>query len=286
MDSEGTEVIFQMTDHGEKTEAPTRKRLESARLEGRVALSTDLVGSFVLTSGFGFLLFFSGSIFAAIFSGTRASLGSIGSIRLDEQTSLQLLTGAVEHSLVILLPILMTLFAVAAVVTWLQVGLRIRIEEVLPDLQRVDPIRALMNIVGLGGLRRVGMGVLKLIAVGIVLVPGIWGLMGDSEVIRSAAVVAADGSLAAIGAKLVELILQACGALLVVSAVDWAYRRWVYERSLMMSRREVEDEKREMTGDPHLKRRRKQRHRQILAKRGPEFTDETLLHGGSTGDSR
>ena len=279
-------MIFQMTDHGEKTEAPTRKRLESARLEGRVALSADLVGSFVLTAGFGFLLFFSGSIFTAIFSGTRASLGSIGSIRITEQSSLQLLTGAMEHSLVILLPILMTIFAVAAVMTWLQVGLRIRTGEVLPDLERIDPIRALMNILGLGGLRRVGMGVLKLMAVGIVLVPGIWGLMGDSEVIRSAAAVAGYGSLAVIGTKLVELILQACGALVVVSAVDWAFTRWTYQRSLMMSPREVEDEKRELTGDPYLRRRRKQRHRKILAQRNPEITDEESLLSAPRGDIR
>jgi len=56
---------------------------------------------------------------------------------------------------------------------------------------------------------------------------------------------------------------------------DWAWRRVRYERSLLMTRAEVERERREESGDPRLRAERRRRHRALAAepRRPPSDTE-------------
>ncbi len=267
-------------DHSEKTERPTNKRLEDARLEGRVALSQDLVGSCVLSAGFGLLLLFSGTIVSTVFHFTRSSLGNLASTHLDAVSASAVIQGAVEKVFALSLPILLLLFAIAAVMTWLQVGFRIRLQEIAPDLNRIEPLRQIRSIVGLDGLGRIVSAVFKVVAVSIVLVPGVWNLLTTWGA-RSGGEALHGESIAAVGVELLSLILQACGVLLIISAFDWGYRRWNYKRSLMMTRTEVQDEKKEMYGDPHIRRRRRSQHSRLAKSNQVEAVDAVTQRAGS-----
>jgi flagellar biosynthesis protein FlhB len=94
--------MLQMNDHDERTETPTRKRLEDARMNGQAALSQDLVGSVVLGVGAGSVLLFSGSIFSAFLTITRTSLGNFGSLRLNTEAASGLVQRTLEQILQII----------------------------------------------------------------------------------------------------------------------------------------------------------------------------------------
>jgi flagellar biosynthetic protein FlhB len=130
------------------------------------------------------------------------------------------------------------------------------------------------------------MALLKLVAIGAVLVPGIWGLLERSEEVGSAMTTEGFVGLIPVGLLAMKLILQSCGVLLIISTLDWAHRRWVYRRSLMMSRREVEDERKELLGNPQVRRNRREAHKKILSDRALESVSEVSLQEGPRRDSR
>jgi flagellar biosynthetic protein FlhB len=278
--------MLQMNDHAERTETPTRKRLEDARMNGQAALSQDLVGSVVLGVGVGSVLLFSGSIFSALLTITRTSLGNFANLRLNPQDASSLVQRSIEQVLQIISPLMLLMLVSAIVMTWLQVGFRIRFGEVLPDLSRIDPVRGASTIFGFEGVGRIMMAVLKLVAIGAVLVPGIWGLLKRSEEIGSAMTTEGFVGLIPVGLMVMKLILQSCGVLLIISTLDWAHRRWVYRRSLMMSRREVEDERKELHGNPQIRLKRRDIHKKILSDRTLEPVSEVSLHEEPRRDSR
>jgi flagellar biosynthetic protein FlhB len=56
-------------------------------------------------------------------------------------------------------------------------------------------------------------------------------------------------------------------ALLALAALDYGYQRWEHEQSIRMSRKEIEEEHRQMEGDPHIKARVRGLQRQLSRNR-------------------
>src|SRR5438874_3760954 len=63
------------------------------------------------------------------------------------------------------------------------------------------------------------------------------------------------------------MTLQMAGTLTVLAALDYAYQRWQFERSLRMTKQEVRDEAKEAEGNPEIKARIRQRQREIARRR-------------------
>jgi flagellar biosynthetic protein FlhB len=57
--------------------------------------------------------------------------------------------------------------------------------------------------------------------------------------------------------------MRMVGTLAVLAALDYAYQRWQFERSLRMTKQEVKDELRESEGNPEVKARQRQRQREM-----------------------
>ena len=253
--------------HDERTEAPTARRLERARIEGRTALSRDLVGSAVMLAGFGGILFFCATMYALLSTTVKVILGNLSSVKLDGSTAILLLEDAIKTVIVFSGPILLITFVVAVLSTWLQVGFQIRLAEIAPDLGRIDPFRNMRKIFSHEGFGRLAFGFLKISAVILVLVHGVRGMVVGPEAIVGTGISDPAIIVSTAGSRLVWLFITLSGVLLLISAGDWAHKRWQYRQSLMMSRTEVEDENREAHGDPLLRRRRRDLHEKLLVKR-------------------
>jgi len=55
--------------------------------------------------------------------------------------------------------------------------------------------------------------------------------------------------------------------LMVLGLFDYAYQRWEFERSIRMSKQEIKEEYKQMEGDPLVKRRIRQRQRELARRR-------------------
>lgn len=126
---------------GEKTEEPTPRRLEKARERGEVAKSRDL-GTFVGLSAGALALAFTGAGLVAALRGLfAASFREVASGgRVSPRAFLE---ASLEEGLVATLPFLLVVAALAAVVSYLEVGPIFAISRVMPELSRLSPGKAL-----------------------------------------------------------------------------------------------------------------------------------------------
>lgn len=66
---------------------------------------------------------------------------------------------------------------------------------------------------------------------------------------------------------MIQLAAAMLGALLLLSAVDFAYEKWKYKQDLKMTAQEIKDEYRETEGDPMVKSRRLKKARELTRRR-------------------
>jgi flagellar biosynthesis protein FlhB len=70
-----------------------------------------------------------------------------------------------------------------------------------------------------------------------------------------------------IGSTSINVAIRICVALILMSALDYAYQWWEYEKNLRMSKQEIKEEYKQVEGSPEVKSKIKQRQRQISMKR-------------------
>ena len=233
-------------DYGDKTEAPTLRRRQEARGDGRIARSADLTAALILLAGL-LLLQTTGPRLAM---SLKALVASLLSQNLTDLSPAALL-GPMKDVGSAMLPILIGLFVAAIVCQLLQVGFFFRLKL---HADRLDPAKNVEQMFSGRSVVQLLMGGAKVVLVGCVvytiaksLAPRLAGM----------SVIAPDAMLSAGGSVVGSLMLRMTLLLIALGAVDFFYQRWQHERDLRMTRREVLDELRQMEGDAAVKRQRR-----------------------------
>ncbi|MCA8938516.1 MAG: EscU/YscU/HrcU family type III secretion system export apparatus switch protein, partial [Planctomycetes bacterium] len=251
---------------GEKTETATPKRREEARERGQVAKSADLTGAVLMLVGFAIIKILGPWFGTNILAFFRWPLENLDAEINSAETYVNAGAGALGAILVFLSPFLMALFIIAIAVTAMQVGLHFapKAFEVKPD--KLDPIKGFGKIVSIRSLTKVGFGLAKIGIVGAVVyfalaaeLPNVidFQALFDYE----------ENNTRVITFYILDWIcwlgIYAGGTLTIIGFIDFAYQKWQQEQDLKMSKQEVKDEMKNMEGDPHMKRKRLDRGRQI-----------------------
>jgi flagellar biosynthetic protein FlhB len=63
--------------------------------------------------------------------------------------------------------------------------------------------------------------------------------------------------------KIWGLALRMALLLLLIGLIDYGYQKWSFEKSIRMSKQEIKDEYKQMEGDPTIKRRIRQKQREL-----------------------
>lgn len=250
--------------YGERTESATPKRREDARREGKVARSTELTHALMLLVGVGALSAFGGRMVRGLGDLTRSLLielphpirGEAAVIQAFERLSLQVLF--------ILLPLLLALIAVGLASNILQVGFLLTARPLMPRWSVLNPFEGFRRMLSLRSLTELVKSILKVSIIGLIA----WfTVKADLDAIVPLVGASGGELLTRVGQATVRLGLRVGGALLVLAALDYGYQRWEYERSLRMSRQEVEEEQKQQEGDPRIKGRIRQLQRLMSRRR-------------------
>lgn len=251
-------------DLGEKTEAPTGKKLADARAKGRIAKSTDLSAAFIMLGATVVMLAFGFDIFAGMTILMRYVL--------EPQTlAANLHAGPAPEGLIafwqvirIVAPVALIMLLVAYIAQIIQVGFLFTLQPLEPKLSRLNVIagmkkffskRSLVKLfLDLGKLALIGGVVIlcvvlrweKLIAVSIL---PLWPAI--IEVVKSFVIVA----------------LWVLLVLFILGVLDYIYQRHQHTEDLKMTKHEVKDERKSTDGDPEMKGRRMRMARQIAMQR-------------------
>jgi flagellar biosynthetic protein FlhB len=249
-------------DMGEKTEAPTGRKLGEARDRGQVVKSTDLAAAIDLAAVAIILVLLGGFVFRVFAEILRRSLSEAPGLDFARVDLALVNTRDAVLGMTIASVPFMILFAIVSAVAYIaQFGMLFTLQPLQPDLSKLDPIKGLGRIFGKRGLMKTIISLFKLAAVSLVSVlvlgPKLSSVVGLPNL-----------ELMPGFNQLREMIISLAIWLLVVMFIlgfaDYFYQRYQHTSDLKMTKKEVTDERKSMDGDPQIKARRLRMMRQIL----------------------
>ena len=246
---------------GEKTFAPTEKRLRDAANKGDVLRSKDLGTAAVMLVGAAWLAFGGPWLLSEISNLLRESFQFDSSEIVDfrpDRLMIEGLTAALPPIFALAVPvILVTLLSQLAFGRGRFVAKNLEFKHT-----RINPASGLKRMFGPNGLIEMGKGILKVVLLG--GLAALWwsysyeSLLGLGRGNLSQQLTTAWWSV-------ISLFLVLCGGLVVIAAVDLPIQ-WVRRnKKLKMSHQEMKDENKESEGSPEAKSARRQRQRDIAA---------------------
>jgi flagellar biosynthetic protein FlhB len=251
-------------DAGDKTELPTERRRQQAREQGNIARSVDLTAAIVLLSTAGGLYSLGPGCGEMLLKLLRGTLTIEPALTLNQESAAQLIwqTAYLVAQPVVPLMLLVAVGSLAANIV--QVGFLWSPEVLEAKLERLNPISGFQRIFSLSSLVRLGGSIAK-----ILLVAGVAYLYLSTHQDEYLRLPEQEASvlLATMGRSVVELGLYLSLSLVALAILDYGYQYWNHERELMMTKQELREEMKEMDGNPHVRSKRRELHRQLAEAR-------------------
>jgi flagellar biosynthetic protein FlhB len=230
-------------DFADKTEAPTPRRREQFRREGRVAVSGDLNGAAVMLTALLLLSATGPHLISAMEEMVRQGL----SVSSHAMSPAELLGNVERISLAALLPLLLGIFVIAVLINLAQIGLPLNIQfprrTERAGHSRVSPMNFITSLLKIA--------ILSLIA---------WKVLWSSLGVVLASTGADFPSFASICVQvLLSAAIRIALVLLLFGLVDYAIQRYRLSQQLRMTRRELREDLRQTEGDPAIRSRQRRR---------------------------
>jgi flagellar biosynthetic protein FlhB len=239
-------------DDSQKTEEPSQKRLDDARLEGQVPISREVTHWFMMLG----ILFITMSLVQNSLSGLTSSLGTylekVSEIHVDE-ISLRgtliamLLLGAKALALPVLL-----MLVLAPAGSILQNGLLFSAHTLAPKFSKISPMAGFKRLFSVRNLVEFSKGLSKLLIVGtvamLILKPMLTGIthftgMAIGQVVTETRHMA------------VRLLIGVVSVMTLIAGFDLIYQRLAFLKQMRMTKQELKDEYKQTEGDPMIKAR-------------------------------
>jgi len=249
----------------EKQFDPTPRRLEEARQEGRVALSKDVNSAAQLMAGLLLIMFAGEYVMTWTCNGTAEILERLGDTG-DHALSIRGASWLLAQSMG--LPVLAVCCAaglVAAGAGALQTGFNWAPKAMAVKFDRINPAQRFKDIFGFKKLT-----VNTLLSAGKIFAAGfiVWLILRDKIMAITALPLGTfEAAMALLVSEITELFLWVTLALAAIAAIDYAWQKYQLNDSLKMTREEMKRERIEEEGQPEIRGRRKQMHRELSMNR-------------------
>ncbi|MGA1868996.1 MAG: flagellar biosynthesis protein FlhB [bacterium] len=236
----------------QRTEPATPKRRREAREKGQVAKSQEIANALIFM-GTLLVFFFAGRFMLHnLFKLMKYILSQSGSLKITPKNSVNFISHLQLSLLPILMPMLLSLSALAVLANYLQVGFLITLQPLIPDFTRLNPINGIKNIFSLRKVMEILKSVLQIAIISIIAY-----ITLRSEIQNTPALIRMTPGvfLFYLGDVSFTLIFRVTGALSVLAFFDYLYQRYEHEKSLLMTKEEVKEEQKQTEGDPRIKGR-------------------------------
>lgn len=250
---------------GERSEAPTPRKIHEARQKGQVSKSQDLTGALDLIGAVALLALLGGWMVGEMGGTLLRALtdaGGHGSARVDSIKPL--ITLSVGQVVWTLAPFMIAMVVIACTAQIAQFGPLFTLDALSPNISKLNPITGLKKVFNAKAAVRTVTNLVKLVAV-----MGVGGLYlaANIEQIAGLSALTVGAGLLRMVTMAAELLAWLLAALLFLGVADFLIVKRQYMRDLRMTKQEVQDERRSMEGDPKIKSRRMQMARDIALQR-------------------
>jgi flagellar biosynthesis protein FlhB len=248
----------------EKTLEPTPHRRQQSREEGNVAKSHDLGSAGMLLLASGVLLMFGGGLAAFLVEYGRARLAGPFEVVADQASCTALWNLTLASLAHFLFPIFGLIFLAGVAVNVLQTGFLFLPQQLAFDPARLSVIRGWQRIFSANNVVRLGFALLKLTVIAVVVAAVFYHQRFAFLKLASLAPTALAGAMAEL---LLWTILKIGIALFALAILDYAYQWWRREQDLKMTPQELQEELKNLEGDPKIIARRKESQRSLSSRR-------------------
>lgn len=248
----------------ERTEQATPRRREKAREEGSVARSADLNAAAILVFGCLSLIFLGPFMANKSAELLRYVMANAPTIAVSDPTFYGVFKDNLIKFFIIAGPFMGILLVIGVAANVAQVGFHISPKALAPKFEKLDLSKGFKRLFSMKSMVMLIRDTLKLLVVGFVAykviaaeIPQFFQLSDMSA-----------GQLAIVLGKLsLGIALKIGAAVLVIAALDFAYQKFDFEKSIRMSRQELKEEFKETEGSPQVKARVRQIQREMARKR-------------------
>jgi flagellar biosynthetic protein FlhB len=248
----------------DKTEAPTQRRLDEAREEGKVAHSTELNTAAIMLVG-AYLLKGPGAamvdVIRQLIITTINTLPTAIITEANLRTKLFSLVTTLAPGLGV---IIIGLLVAGVAVTVVQTGFLWSGKKIGFDFKRLNPLTGLQRIFSGSGLIELGRALLKLVLVG-------WVVYSYLKNQISALTDLGQVDLATGVSRWVDMAstfaIRVGSAYVVLAAADYALQRYRFMQSMRMTKEEIKEDYKRSEGDPFLRGRIRAQQRRIARNR-------------------
>lgn len=242
-----------------KTEPPTAKRLRDLRRKGQVAKSPDVGATAGLIAGLGALLVAGEQLVDRLSRVLERSATADFKTFDDTQVLVQWSADMLIEMAWITLPVVLIAIVVAMLAGFFQVGPVFSTEQIKPQVNRINPVTGFKRVFSM----RTFVELLKLIVKALVLGGVVWVAAWHAlpTLLQSHWLPVA--GVLPLATRMLEILgWCAIAAFIAVAAFDLWFKKWEFIRRNRMSIDEVRREHKETEGDPHVRNRRRQLHRE------------------------
>ena len=236
----------------ERTEAPTPRRRQEIREQGRAPRSIEVQTATALLMGFLGLRLFGPSLLGSLAAMTHNAFAGLSRSELTTGKIEDLASNWGRPVLQGMLPMLGLLMIAGVSTGLLQTGFLVSGQALRPDLSRLNPAKNLQRLFSGRAMVDLAKAAVKVTVVTLV----VWQLIQGH---RAQLLLMAQFPLAQSARLLLEMVLdmglQSALVFLAIAGVDYGYQRWIFERDLRMTRQEVRESLRQTEGDPRMKSR-------------------------------
>lgn len=252
-------------DEGDKTEEPTPHRLREARKRGQVMKSLEMNAAVNLLG-----MVFLGALCWPFFLRSIKNLLRYFLLELavPAEFDLSFCSGLLSFSLgrylLLTAPFLLCALFLGVSANLLQVGFLLSSEVIRPQINRINPVEGLKRIFSRRALFEMVKSLLKISIIGVVSYfylrarfPALLLLLGERG-----------GVFATVFQEvLLGLSFRVAGVFLFLALLDYLFQRTEFQKSMRMSRRELQEEFKHLEGDPHLRAKIREKQRALARQR-------------------
>lgn len=249
---------------GEKTEKATPKKRKDARERGQVKKSTEVVTSCMLLGLFGIIRVLGPYMMNKSKEVLEWYLSGSGHVTLDVAGIRTVLINGSVAFFTIMWPIFCGGLVIAFLANYIQIGYFFSTKALQPSFDKMNPINGFKRMFSLNTIYDLLKAIFKLI---IVLTIAVVQMKSNMTFVEQTMALGPIEAIYPLFIRISNMCFILAGALAIFSVVDYVYQWFKYEKDLMMSKYEVKTEFKQMEGDPQVKAKRQQKHREMSARR-------------------
>jgi len=248
----------------ERTEKATPRRRRESRKKGHVARSMEINTVLILLAGLISLWLFGPLVYRQLVDLVVGTFTGSHGIEVDESSIYPYMLSWLARFLRIIAPILLILAFTGLLSNFLQVGITLTGEPLIPKLSKISPISGFKRLFSKRSLEELFKGIVKLSIIGYISYVTI---KGEIPAYLSLADRDIADMLSFTGRMTLRLGFRLALALLVLALFDYAFQKWEYEKAIRMTKQEVKEELKDIEGDPLIRSRVRSVQREMARKR-------------------